>query len=413
MMRAALSLWIVSAVLCLGRSDHHHHHRGHDKGHISHGINQSLSLIVDANQEFAFRLYKQITIHPNSQGKNVFFSPISVTVALTALSVGARGQTHQQLFQGLGLNNTLLTRSEVDQSFKALLTMAHYQTQDKAAGTALFIHNTFEPRSEYLGLMKQSYYAEGFNVDFTNTSNTTNTINSYVKEKTKGKIDELVKDLDPATIMYLLNYIYYKGEWDIPFDPLDTREGTFHVDSITTVPVQMMSVEDTFSTYYDQEIATTVLYLRFNDSDSMILALPDNGLAGLEEVLSQNHIAKWNKWKKARELKLFVPKFSIKTSFSLKDVLSQMGMSEMFSKQADFSGISEQQNIFVSEVVHQASLDVDEHGATAAGATGVKFTPLSYRFVPILKFDRPFFVMLTDTVTNSILFMGKIVNPNI
>uniref|UniRef100_A0A674DX32 Thyroxine-binding globulin n=2 Tax=Salmo trutta TaxID=8032 RepID=A0A674DX32_SALTR len=441
-MRTALCLWIVMAVLCPGEvkghkghgGDHHHgqgldhdHGRDNDHGHRrdhehrrdhNHGHHDpepgdnGTKPVIQGNGGFAFSLYKQLVVQPDNQGKNVFFSPLSVSLALAALSVGARGQTHQQLFTGLGFNSSLLTQEQVDQAFQTILTQLNQKNGvDLSIGSALFLHNTFKPHPEFLKDMKRFYLSEGFTVDFTNTADAIETINKYVGEKTRGKIDKLVKDLDPTTVMYLLSYIYFKGKWEIPFDSKDTKEDTFHVDDNTTVPVQMMSVKKRFSVYYDQEISTSVLQLHYNESVSMMLALPEKGLARLEEVIGQNHITKWHRWMKASEYQVHVPKMSITTTYSLKDVLSGMGMLDIFSNRADFSGISEDLKVAVSEVAHQASLDVDEAGATAAAATGVVLMPLSFRRTPVLKFDRPFMVIVMDRETKSILFMGKIINP--
>ncbi|XP_021476736.2 alpha-1-antitrypsin isoform X2 [Oncorhynchus mykiss] len=445
-MRTALCLWIVMAVLCPGEvkghkghgGDHHQgqgldqdHDHGRDNNHDhdhrrdhehrrdhNHGHHHpepgdnGTKPVIQGNGGFAFSLYKQLVVQPDNQGKNLFFSPLSVSLALAALSVGARGQTHQQLFAGLGFNSSLLTQEQVDQAFQTILTQLNQKNGvDLSIGSALFLHNTFKPHPEFLKDMKRFYLSEGFTVDFTNTAEAIDTINKYVGGKTRGKIDKLVKDLDPSTVMYLLSYIYFKGKWEIPFDSKDTKEDTFHVDDNTTVPVQMMSVKKRFSVYYDQEISTSILQLHYNESVSMMLALPEKGLASLEEAIGQNHITKWHRWMKAREYQVYVPKMSVTTTYSLKDVLSGMGMPDIFSNGADFSGISEDLKVAVSEVAHHASLDVDEAGATAAAATGVVLMPLSFRSTPVLKFNRPFMVIVMDQETKSILFMGKIINP--
>ncbi|CAL8347042.1 unnamed protein product [Lota lota] len=415
MIRAALSIWILSAVVCLGSGDHHGDH-SHDGGHHdeSDHSTSNLELVSSANKDFATYLYKKLAAQKDLQGKNIFFSPISVTLALAALSVGARGDTYQQLFTGLGFNSSLLTQADVDKAFQTLLTGFNGTTQeDLSAGTALFVDETFRPRAQYMEVAKQSYLADGFTVNFANTAESMNTINKYVEEKTNGKIEKLVEDLDPSTLMFLVSYMYFKGKWELPFDPKDTKEDVFHVDEQTKVPVQMMNMEKVVNTYYDQDISTSVLQLQYNGSSSMLLVLPDNGLAELEEVICQNHVNKWLKWMQQKRSNIYIPKFSIKMSYSLNNVLREMGMQDMFSSAADLSGISEDKRLVVSEVVHQATLDVDEAGATAAAATGVKITLMSFHRVPVLKFNRPFIVLITDSNNGNILFMGKIVNPNI
>ncbi|XP_076020831.1 serpin A3-5-like [Genypterus blacodes] len=415
MMRAALVTWLLSAVICMGRGDHHHHvHPGTNVNNqqqtdLNNSAN-SVSLVNSANKEFAFRVYKLLAAEAGSEG-NTFFSPASVSLALAALSVGARGQTHQQLFNGLGYNNSALTQSVVDQAYQTLLTKQNSATSE---GTAVFVDDKFKAQPEFLNVLKQSYLADGFTVDFTKREESADTINKYVADKTNGKIDKLVEGLDPATVMYLISYIYFKGMWKTPFDPSQTKQEMFHVDANTEVPVQMMSVEDSFDVYHDIDASTTVLHLPFNGTNSMLLLLPDNSsmLSGLENVLCPHHVTKWLKWMKPRMYEIHVPKFSIKTSYSLKDMLITMGMTDMFGAQADLSGISETANLAVSEVVHQASLDVDESGATAAAATGVGIMLMSLRIVPVLRFDRPFMVVIIDRATGNINFLGKIVNPN-
>lgn len=410
MMYAALGICILAVVICVGRGDHHYFHGQGDQDTTLDASANSLSLVTSANKDFAFRLYRKLAALADSQGKNIFYSPASVSAALAALSVGARGETHEQLFRGLGFNST--TQADVDQAFHKLLDVANNTAhQDTSEGTAVFIDHRFKPQPEFLDTLKQSYHADGFTVDFTQTTESADTINNYVSEKTHGKIDKLVDSLDPSTVMYLISYIYFKGKWATPFDPERTREDEFTVDENTKVPVQMMTQRDTFDTYYDDAINTSVLHLPFNSSHSMLLLLPDE-MATLENNIGPDHVTKWLRSMNSRDYIIYIPKFSIKTSYSLKDVLSEMGMTDMFGDRADLSGIAEGQKLAVSEVVHQAALDVDEAGATAAAATGIRIVFLSRVIYPVLKFNRPFMVMITERSTEKVLFLGKIVNPN-
>ncbi|XP_031173154.1 alpha-1-antitrypsin-like protein CM55-ST [Sander lucioperca] len=419
MMRAAVGLWVLSAVICVGRG---HHHLGHGNDQtvqdtVGDGSANSVSLVNEANKEFSFQLYRKLAADADSQGKNIFFSPASVSVALAALSVGAQGETHRQLFSGLGFNSSLLTQTDVDQVFQTLLQSTNNTSQEDASeGTAVFVDDDFKSKPEFLQTLKQSYFADGFNVDFAKATESADTINKYVEEKTNGKIDKLVKDLDPNTVMYLISYIYYKGKWETPFDPKLTKQDDFNVDENTKVSVDMMNMKDHFHIYHDHDLNTTVLQLPFNSSYSMLLMLPDV-MATLENAICPNHVTKWLKAMVIpRRHDVYIPKFSIKTSYNLNDVLAVMGMTDMFGVRANLRGISEEPGLKVSEVVHKATLDVDEAGAEAAAATVIKILLGSSRFpppVPVLKFNRPFMVIITERNTEKILFLGKIINPTI
>ncbi|XP_031165511.1 serpin A3-5-like isoform X4 [Sander lucioperca] len=397
MMRAAMGLWVLAAVICVGSGD-------------------SVSLVNDANKKFSFRLYRKLAADADSQGKNIFFSPFSVSVALAALSVGAQGETHRQLFSGLGFSSSLLTQTDVDQAFQTLLHSATNPSQEDASdGTAVFVDKYFKPKPKFLQTLKLSYFADGFNVDFSKATESADYINKYVKKKTNRKIDKLVEDLDPNTVMYLISYIYYKGKWATRFDPEFTKQDDFNVDKNTKVPAVMMNREDNFHIYRDRELKTTVLQLPFKSSYSMLLMLPDV-MATLENAISPNHVTKWLKaMVTPRRYDVYIPKFSIKTSYNLNDVLSEMGMTDMFGDRANFRRISEVQGLVVSQVGHQATLVVDEAGATAAAATGIGIIRESAHLapVPVLKFNRPFMVIIAERNTEKILFLGKIIKPTI
>ncbi|XP_035235556.1 alpha-1-antitrypsin-like isoform X2 [Anguilla anguilla] len=410
-MQVIQSLCVVLVVLwSTVQCDHHPQHSNHGV----HNDSAAGSLkIYQENLDFAFHLYKHISAQPDSQSKNVFFSPLSVSVALAALSLGARGKTHQQLFEGLGFNSTDITEEEVNQAFQHIHHNLNEKTDvDLSLGNALFIGQDFKPRPEFLESMKLYYLSEGFSTDFSNTEQAKEQINKYVDEKTKGKITQLVEEVDPLTVMYIINYIYFKGKWEIPFDPKKTVEDNFHVDDKTTVPVQMMYAKDDFHVFHDKEISTHVLQLHYNESVSMMLVLPEKGLQGLEEVVCKNHLWKWIQSVRKRKYIVHVPKLSLKTSYQLKAILSEMGITDIFEDTADLTGISEQGNLVVSKVLHKATLDVDEAGTTATAATGVEITERGLLMdPPVMKFDHPFMVFLLSRETRSILFMGKIVNP--
>ncbi|KAK7933876.1 hypothetical protein WMY93_004772 [Mugilogobius chulae] len=305
MLRASLFFCLAAAVVT-GRPQDGHGHSMNDASDQDTAQDNSVSLVKTANKEFSFRLFSALASQPDNQDKNIFLSPASVSVALGALSVGARGDTHKQLFTELGFNSSLLNQDQVNQAFGQIL--GKNGSEDLTQGTAVFVDNKFKPTPEFLDTLKQSYFTDGFTVDFTKTTDSADTINKYVSDKTSGKIDKMVEDLDEGTVMYLLSYIYFKGKWKKPFDPQSTQEDSFQVDENTKVPVQMMNKEDGFEVYYDQAINTSVLHLPFNSSCSMLLMLPAK-METLEKNISPSHVTKWLKWMTKRHTMFFFQNF--------------------------------------------------------------------------------------------------------
>ncbi|XP_056313845.1 serine protease inhibitor 2.1-like isoform X1 [Danio aesculapii] len=379
-------------------------------------VSAKLPSLINMNNDFAFNLYKRLIKMPDYQSKNIFFSPFSVSMALSELSLGAGGDTKQQLLSGIGHNSAIFSTEEMHQLFHSLLEDIDNRTGvDIDVGTALYASDRFKPHSKFLQDMKEFYHSDGFTVDFS-VKETVDQINKYVEEKTHGKISQAVNNLKADTFMFLLTYIYFKGKWDKPFNPQKTSEDTFHIDDKTTVPVQMMHQYEYLKVYYDAELSTKVLCLDYNDSFSMFLAVPNvhmgrKTIKDLEMTISRQHIEKWRRSVSERLVDIYVPKLSLKTSYSLKDILKGMGIADMFSDKADFTGVSEER-IFVSEVLHKATLDIDEKGTSAAAVTGAYFTVLSYSPLSDLRFNRPFMIFITDQTNDNILFFGKIINPN-
>ncbi|MGH0122124.1 UNVERIFIED_CONTAM: hypothetical protein FKN15_060548 [Acipenser sinensis] len=390
-----------------GHGGHSHHHHGHH-----HQRDEILShKIADKNNEFAFKLYKQLASQKDGESKNIFYSPLSISMALSMLSLGAKGATHNQIFEGLGFNDMKINETEVNKAFAHLLEMLNLQTElELSTGGAVYVHEGFKPIPKFIEDLKHFYHSEGFTVNFKNTSETMNIINKYVQDKTHGKITDLIKDLSPESVMLLVSYMFFKGKWEKPFNPEFTREGVFHVDAHKTVPVQMMSRTGMFDVFRDKGLSTDVLKLPYTGNASLMLLMPQKGMKDLEEAWCKEHLTKWHRNVQRRRWQVILPKFSISATYSLQNVLSEMGITDVFSNTADLSGISEEVKLKVSKIVHSAAIDIDEKGTEAAAGTGIEMMPLS--MPPTLKFDRPFLLVISNHNTKSILFMGKIVNPS-
>nr|AAP57521.1 liver regeneration protein lrryan [Rattus norvegicus]AAP92534.1 Ab1-021 [Rattus norvegicus] len=315
-------------------------HEDHGKGRQLHSLT-----LASSNTDFALSLYKKLALR--NPDKNVVFSPLSISAALTILSLGAKDSTMEEILEGLKFNLTEITEEEIHQGFGHLLQRLS-QPEDQVeinTGSALFIDKEQPILSEFQEKTRALYQAEAFIADFKQPNEAKKLINDYVSNQTQGKIAELFSDLEERTSMVLVNYLLFKGKMQ---------------------QVESSLQPETLKKWKDSLIPRIINDLR-------------------------------------------MPKFSISTDYSLKEVLPELGIKKVFSQQADLSRITGTKDLYVSQVVHKAVLDVDETGTEATAATGV--ATVIRRQPRTLNFNRPFMVVITDMDSQSILFVAKITNP--
>ncbi|XP_017539003.1 alpha-1-antitrypsin homolog [Pygocentrus nattereri] len=393
-------------------ADHHQHlHHGKDEPHPSHDGDDDLSRrLIPHNADFAFSLYKKLAGLPDVQGKNIFFSPLSISMALSMLALGAKGETHSQIFSTLGYST--LTPDQVNEGYEHLFHMLGH-SQDAMvleAGSAVAVREGFKPVDKFLKDAQHYYQGEAFSVDFSKPEVAVQEVNKYIAKKTKDMITDMVKTLDPATVMMLINFIYFRGQWEEPFNVEDTKKADFHVDEKTNVTVDMMENLEFYRFYDDRDNFSSIIMVPYKCNGSMIIVLPDEGkMEEVEKSIDKHRLRYWSEKISDSYVELFMPKFSISSYFSLADTLEEMGMVSAFSDTADLSGISEETKLKVSKVLHQAKLKVDEKGTEAAAATTIEAVFTSLPFT--MKLNRPFLIYIMDHVSRSILFMGRITNP--
>lgn len=371
--------------------------------------------LASINTDFAFSLYKRLAL--KNPDKNIVFSPLSISAALAIVSLGAKGNTLEEILEGLKFNLTETPEADIHQGFGHLLQRLS-QPRDQvqiSTGSALFIEKRQQILSEFQEKARDLYQAEAFTADFQQPREAKKLINGYVRKQTQGKIKELVSDLDEKTSMVLVNYIYFKGKWKVPFDPRDTFKSEFYSGKRRPVKVPMMNLEDLTTPYFrDEELKCTVVELKYTGNASALFILPDQGrMQQVEASLQPETLRRWKDSLKPRKIdELYMPKFSISTDYSLEDVLPELGIREVFSTQADLSGITGDKDLRVSQVVHKAVLDVTETGTEAAAATGIKLVPLSGKLDPlVVSFNRPYLMIISDTETEMAPFLAKISNP--
>ena len=373
--------------------------------------NPNLRTLVYGNSDFAVAMYKKVGAADETA--NIFFSPLSISTALSMTYAGARGETARQMADTLRFK---LSPSDQHAAFGALA--AALRTDNKnyrlEISNALWGQQGYAFQPEFLDLVKK-YYDGGFNtVDFAGSPESSRlTINRWVEQKTTDKIKDLLAKgaITELTRLVLTNAIYFKGDWAAKFKPDMTKPMPFHISSEKTVDVPMMRQNGNF--LFSENEDAKVLELPYVGKElSMVLLLPKTNIADLDGKLDAVRLAEWTGQVNEREVDIYLPKFKFETQYELRDLLVGMGMVDAFElPPADFSGMSGYKDLYITKVVHKAIIEVNEEGSEAAAATGVVMGTKSVMHKPVFKADRPFLFMIRHNETGSILFMGRVANP--
>ena len=376
-----------------------------------------LSSLVKGNSAFAFTLYQQLK---KDNTGNLFYSPYSISTALGMTYAGAVGDTEKQM--GSALHFTL-PQGQLHPAFNQLaLDLA--SRGPNAQGTngksfalnianALWGQQDFTIQSAFLKILAQNY-GTGMNLlDFKNSPEPSRvTINNWVSDQTNNRIKDLLPQgsITPATRFVLTNAIYFDAAWQNPFAKESTSNGNFNLLNSSTVSVPMMNHEGSYS--YVKGSGYQAVELPYSGNEvAMDIIVPDAGQFNtFESGMTADSISGIIGSLKSSFMVLALPKFQFDSSFSLKQALSALGMPVAFTDKADFSGITGQPNLIISDVVHKAFVAVDEEGTEAAAATGVIMVGAAMP-ANSLTVDRPFVFLIRDIQTGAILFIGRVLNP--
>jgi serpin B len=366
----------------------------------------------DANA-FALDLYARIA---GGESGNAFFSPTSITTALALAYAGARGSTAEQMAKTLhfSLEGQALHRAQGDLA----RTIAGERPGLKITiANAIWGQQGYPFEQAYLQLGRDYYGAPLKPVDFRQAAEQARaTINDWVEKETQGKIDELIQpgSLDAMTRLVLTNAIYFKGVWSHEFDPENTEQAPFHLAGGGSVPVEMMQARDGSFRYYETD-GLQLLELPYGEGQaSMVVLLPAEGrsLAWLESELSLERLEGWLEDMRTADIDLLaLPRFKLTCRYGLSQALSAMGMRSAFAPGADFSGIAEVEQLYISDVVHEATVEVNEEGTEAAAATGTMIRTTAMRPSYTFRADRPFLFLIRDEDSGAILFLGRVADP--
>jgi len=369
--------------------------------------------LAAANAAFAIELYSKL----RGEEGNLFFAPYSLSSALAMVFAGARGDTAREMAAVLQLAPGPGTHAAFARLQARLNRAAAREGVELGVANALWMQQDYTFRDEFLGLVKGNYLAELNLADFREAAEDARiVINAWVSKRTNKRISDLLSagSLDASTRLILVNAVYFKGDWQYPFDRRFTREAPFFPTRGQSVNVPMMNRKRNFR--YAEDEAAQVLALPYaGEALSMLVLLPraKDGLAELEAGLEIEKLNAWIGKLRNEEIVVSLPTFRVTSRFSLAETLASMGMRKVFSRMADFSGITGRKDLFVSAVAHKAFVEVNEEGTEAAGATAVEMRMTAVRPSPpkVFRADHPFMFVIRDNASGSILFMGRVVNP--
>ncbi len=367
--------------------------------------------LVDANTKFGFKLFSEILKQDSKQ--NVFVSPTSVAIALSMAYNGASGETQQAMAKALELQGmSLQDINQANETLKASLENADPAIQLSIANSLWAKQGiTFKP--DFIQTNKQFYSAKVTELDFAKPD-ASSIINNWVKENTRGKINQIVGQLQPSDVLFLINAIYFKGNWTKQFDKSQTTEKPFYLSDGTQKKHPMMSQSGKYR-YYENETfqAVTLPYGKGRLSLYVFLPRKNTNLDTFQQQLTLENWQQWINQFGMRQGSIQLPRFKFDYDIQLNSALKALGMESAFSAGANFSNMTSA-SVAIDEVKHKTFVEVNEEGTEAAAATSVGMVLTSVR-VPQEPFqmivDRPFFCAIRDNQSGTVLFMGSIKEP--
>jgi serpin B len=382
-------------------------------------ITEAERALIESDNKFGLKLFRQINV--TQTDSNVFISPLSISMALSMTLNGADGTTREAMDQTLEL--TGLTLEEINQSYRHLidlLTELDPAVQFDIANSIWYEQLDFpEPKDDFLYNCQQFFDALVTGLDF-DLPEAASTINAWVDENTNGKIKQIVRaPINPSTVMFLINAIYFKGDWISQFDASLTQDTLFYRPDGTTTTCRMMSQKIPCAFFSNDEF--TAVDLPYGDGAyrmTIFVPSPDRDISALVSEFDSQNLNNWLSRFFTALVNVYIPRFTAEYSRKLKDDLTALGMGIAFHpRDADFSNMYESDlniDVAISEVAHKTFVEVNEEGTEAAAVTSVQIietTSVQEQKTYLLRADRPFLFMIRENQSGAILFIGKIVDP--
>lgn len=368
-----------------------------------------------SGEDFDVELFKGTFLASEEEGiANTVISPLSIRIAMAMVTEGASADTRSEMQEVLELDENSKT------SYRELLQdILNQEDITLNIANSVWSREGLEFKPEYMNILDRYYYAEATSLDFSDTSSV-DIINNWVDEKTEGKIDSILEDINPRAILYLINAIYFNADWTEQFTEEYTREKDFTLKDGSKIKTDLMYMSSDFQ--YQENKKFQAVELPYGEEKRFVMRvyLPKEGITidSFINDLTQEDINKWKNRFDLREGDLELPKFKTEYTQKLNSVLEALGIEKAFNEsQANFENmiIIEGEDVYISEVKHRTYIDVSERGTEAAAVTSVGMVATGMPLKEPKRFEmvvnRPFFFTIDDKEKNETLFMGVILNP--
>ncbi len=371
------------------------------------------SQLIAGDNEFAFELFKEV--HNLTDDDNYMVSPLSVAIALGMTYNGADGTTKTAFEETLGFSG--FTRHEINEIHGALIN--HLLKVDPKItfeiANSIWVNQNYSLLTEFADTNAYYYNAEINSMDFYQQG-AVDIINNWISDKTHEKITEVLDAIPPATVMYLINALYFYGSWQYEFDKEISGPMNFTYEDGSKDEVDGMTITASLA-FVNEEKFTAVELPYGNDKFSMLIMLPRSEY-NIEDVIDELSVESWESWTSdlnETEITLNMPKFKYEFKTLLNDHLINMGLGVAFSGGAEFPlMVEESQDLFISRVIHKTFIDVNEEGTEAAAVTVVEIRETSSGGGPLsVTIDRPFLYTIREKSSGALVFMGKVGKPEV
>ncbi|CAG5011818.1 hypothetical protein DYBT9275_05032 [Dyadobacter sp. CECT 9275] len=369
------------------------------------------AVVSNGTTDFAVDLFKNLQQAEPAE-ENLFVSPLSLHIALGMLLNGAENETAAEILKTLKMEG--ISIQDLNKAYNTLLNDLPVADSRVALGLAnsVWYKSGFTVETDFQNILKQTFNADITGLPFDDAAK--DKINKWASDHTNGKIKSVIEQINPQHVMFLLNALYFKGDWKYQFDTKNTLDTPFTLQNGTAKQVKMMYTKADLKAAAGTDYNAVQLPYG-NGQFNMTLIIP-KGDKKIGDIISGLTAGDWQDLQANRlseqNVEVGLPKFSLEYSANLNAVLEQMGIKKVFTDAAELGKINRSADLFVDFVKQDTYLAIDEKGTEAAAVTsiGIGLTsagPEKPRYVC----DRPFGLIISEKTSNTILFMGRIMNP--